>query len=82
MECGICFEIKECNVTTMCQHSFCVSCIAKVDQCPMCRKEIMLNSLMRELKRRPVKWTMTYKRFTHFVLEEIVPRNQLFIEPY
>ena len=38
-ECAICFRTKVLQATPVCEHKFCPPCMARVDKCPMCRKE-------------------------------------------
>ncbi len=39
-ECCICYE--ESTYRTNCMHNICLKCLPKIDQCPLCRKEIIL----------------------------------------
>lgn len=42
IQCSVCLDIQVHSRTcSPCGHSFCASCVAKLDQCPQCRKEIV-----------------------------------------
>lgn len=37
LECSVCFNYFNRPVTLMCQHTYCMNCIVRVDKCPLCR---------------------------------------------
>ena len=39
-ECCICFETKSMKKTNVCTHSFCKTCLDKLDKCALCRTQI------------------------------------------
>lgn len=49
-ECGVCFNTKYLSKTN-CNHYFCICCIARVNKCPFCRKDFILQKLFKDLKK-------------------------------
>ena len=40
--CPICYEYKRNRIALPCKHLFCEFCIEKLDNCPICRKTILI----------------------------------------
>lgn len=42
MACNICLKEykKIIRITTVCNHTFCLDCLSKLNKCPYCRKDL------------------------------------------
>jgi hypothetical protein len=65
--CPICIE-DDALYFTECNHSYCITCLSRINKCAMCRKVLQKPLICSEIKRKVKKINNTYTNFQNYYI--------------